>query len=164
MLCFFRLLSILGLILHTNNIVGMYKNSIRLLDVSYQIIVWSYWHRHLHCLCALATYRFDQCQAQITCRRLIEEHILARVLNASPSEKNKRSWWFLHSVHWIRWPCKFSPPRMDGVPLIELINNVKLFFFWFLLHHMSVVLIVYATHLCNSYFNTKCLFERRGSS
>ena len=53
-------------------------------------------------------------------------------------------------MHWNQWPCKFSPPWMDGVPLIELVNNVKLFFVWFLLHHMSVVLIVYATHLCNS--------------
>jgi len=38
-----------------NNIVGIYKIFIGLLDGRYQIIVWSYWHGHLHCLCTLAT-------------------------------------------------------------------------------------------------------------
>ena len=54
MLCFFGLPSILGLTLIIY-IVGIYKNFIGLLDGRYQIIVWSYWHGHLHCLCTLAT-------------------------------------------------------------------------------------------------------------
>ena len=124
-----------------NNIVGIYKNFIGLLDGRYQIIVWSYWHGHLHCLCTLATQVWSMSTKNYMHEAYVGGH-QRRTKGVDDScityiGINGHANFLLHA-----W--------MDGVPLIELVNNVKLFFVWFLLHHMSVVLIVYTTHLCNS--------------
>ena len=96
-----------------NNIVGIYKIFIGLLDGRYQIIVWSYWHGHLHCLCTLATQVWSMSTKNYMHEAYVGGHQRRTKGVDDSSKKNKRSW-FLHNVHALESMAMQIFSSMDG--------------------------------------------------